>query len=100
MSGIKELNHNYGCGYYKNGNTVVISVDFANIAVPQSGVVLGTLPPTFRPSINVYSRNGFDNQNGEMMVGISGAVKLYSSSGPFNYGHFTCSYSAWDNFGL
>ena len=37
-------------------------------------------------------------QNGEMRVGTDGVVTLSSSSGPFNYGHFTCSYPASTNF--
>lgn len=97
-SGLKTLNSNYGCFYYKNGNSVIITADFANKTVPQAGITLGTLPTSYKPSIEAYSRNGFDNQYGEMRVDRNGVVTLSSSSGAFNYGHFTCSYPAYSNF--
>ena len=90
--GLKTLNSNYASYYYKNGNTVYIVADFANKTVPQNGVTLGTLPIEYRPYVEVYGRNGFDNQNGEMMVNRSGVVRLQSSSGSFNYGHFSCCF--------
>lgn len=94
--GLKTLNSNYASYYYKNGNTVYIVADFANKTVPQNGVTLGTLPIGYRPYIEVYGRNGFDNQNGEMMVNRSGVVKLQSASGSFNYGHFSCCFPCTD----
>lgn len=94
--GLKALNSNYAAYYYKNGNTVYIVADFANKTVPQNGVTLGTLPIGYRPYVEVYGRNGFDNQNGEMMVNRSGVVKLQSASGSFNYGHFSCCFPCTD----
>ena len=94
--GLKTLNSNYASYYYKNGNTVYIVADFANKKVPQNGVTLGTLPIGYRPYIEVYGRNGFDNQNGEMMVNRSGVVKLQSASGSFDYGHFSCCFPSTD----
>lgn len=94
--GLKTLNSNYASYYYKNGNTVYIVADFANKKVPQNGVTLGTLPIGYRPYIEVYGRNGFDNQNGEMMVNRSGVVKLQSASGAFDYGHFSCCFPCTD----
>lgn len=93
---LKALNSNYAAYYYKNGNTVYIVADFANKTVPQNGVTLGTLPIGYRPYVEVYGRNGFDNQNGEMMVNRSGVVKLQSASGSFNYGHFSCCFPCTD----
>ena len=94
--GLKTLKSNYASYYYKNGNTVYIVADFANKKVPQNGVTLGTLPIGYRPYIEVYGRNGFDNQNGEMMVNRSGVVKLQSASGAFDYGHFSCCFPCTD----
>lgn len=59
-------------------------------------MTLGTLPIGYRPYIEVYGRNGFDNQNGEMMVNRSGVVKLQSASGAFDYGHFSCCFPCTD----
>lgn len=97
-SGIKSLNSAYGCNYYKNGNVVVLTCEFGNKAVPSSGITLGTLPASFRPSINVFTRNGFDNQYGELTINYNGVVRILSSSGSFNYGHFSISFSASTNF--
>ena len=97
-SGIYELNHTYGCGYYKNGNVVTITVSFGNKTIPQSGITIGTLPASYRPSINVYARNSFDNQNGELFISSNGMVHLSSSKGTFDYGHFSISFAASSNF--
>ncbi len=97
-SGIKTLNSTYGCNYYKNGNVVEVTVDFAAKTIPQAGVTIGTLPTLYRPSITVYCRNGFDNQNGQMSISPGGVVQLSSSSGSFTYGHFSISYPASSNF--
>lgn len=97
-SGIYELNHTYGCGYYKNGNVVTVTVSFGNKTIPQSGITIGTLPASYRPSINVYARNSFDNQNGELFISSNGMVHLSSSKGTFDYGHFSISFAASSNF--
>lgn len=97
-SGIYELNHTYGCGYYKNGNIVTVTVSFGNKTIPQSGITIGTLPASYRPSINVYARNSFDNQNGELFISSNGMVHLSSSKGTFDYGHFSISFAASSNF--
>lgn len=97
-SGVYELNHTYGCGYYKNGNVVTVTVSFGNKTIPQSGIAIGTLPASYRPSINVYARNSFDNQNGELFISSNGMVNLSSSKGTFDYGHFSISFAASSNF--
>ena len=97
-SGIKSLNSAYGCNYYKNGNVVEVTVDFGTKTIPQAGVKLGTLPVSFRPSVAVYARNSFDNQNGQMSISPDGVVQLSSSSGSFTYGHFSLCYPASSNF--
>lgn len=97
-SGVYELNHTYGCGYYKNGNIVTVTVSFGNKTIPQSGITIGTLPASYRPSINVYARNSFDNQNGELFISSNGMVHLSSSKGTFDYGHFSISFAASSNF--
>lgn len=97
-SGVYELNHTYGCGYYKNGNVVTVTVSFGNKTIPQSGITIGTLPASYRPSINVYARNSFDNQNGELFISSNGMVNLSSSKGTFDYGHFSISFAASSNF--
>lgn len=97
-SGIKTLNSTYGCNYYKNGNVVEVTVDFAAKTIPQAGVTIGTLPASYRPSIAVYCRNGFDNQNGQISISPSGIVQLSSSNGSFTYGHFSLCYPASSNF--
>lgn len=97
-SGVYELNHTYGCAYYKNGNVVTVTVGFGNKTIPQSGITIGTLPASYRPSINVYARNSFDNQNGELFISSNGMVHLSSSKGTFDYGHFSISFAASSNF--
>lgn len=97
-SGIKTLNSTYGCGYYKNGNTVIVTADFVAKTIPQAGVTIGTLPASYRPSMAMYCRNGFDNQNGQMSISPGGVVLLSSSNGSFTYGHFSLCYPASSNF--
>lgn len=97
-SGIKTLNSTYSCSYYKNGNIVIVTADFGGKTIAQSGVTLGTLPASYRPSVAVYCRNGFDNQNGQMSISSGGVVQLSSSNGSFTYGHFSISYPASSNF--
>lgn len=99
-SGVKNLNSVYNCTYCKIGNVVEITVDFANINVSSSGIVLGTLPESYRPLIATYARNCFDNQNGELLVYPNGTVKISSSTGAFLYMHATSSFPAASGFGI
>lgn len=99
FSGIISLNDNYGSGYYKNGECVCVTCTFGNILVPKSGVLLGILPEHCRPSIPLYCRNCFDNQNGYMIVKPNGQVSILGSSGDFNYGSFTLYFPASTGFG-
>lgn len=93
-SGIQTLNSRYGCEYYKDGNIVTITIDFGNIPVPQSGIVLGTLPQGYRPSLDIFARNSYDNQNGKIYVFKNGTVGITSASGTFNYMTVTVSFAA------
>lgn len=93
-SGIQILNSQYGCKYYRDGNIVTITIDFGNITVPKSGVVLGTLPQGYRPSLDIFARNSYDNQNGKAYVFKNGTVGITSASGTFNYMTVTVSFAA------
>lgn len=99
-SGILTLNYDYGCYYYKNGNVVTITIDFGNKSVPQSGIILGTLKEKYRPSLDVFTRNSYDNQNGMFYIFKNGNVGIISSSGPFNYMTATLSYVAATGFDM
>lgn len=99
-SGILTLNYDYGCYYYKNGNVVTITIDFGNKSVPQSGIILGTFEEKYRPSLDVFARNSYDNQNGKIYVFKNGNVGIISSSGQFNYMTATLSYVAATGFDM
>ena len=98
FSGIKTLNSDYGCSYCKNGNTVVVTVDFGGKHISGDTVILGTLPEAFRPPIAIYARNAFDNQNGSLTIDTKGIVRIQTSTGPYDYMHATASYPSAAGF--
>lgn len=99
--GVQIINSQYGAVYQRIGNIVQVQVQFGPDPIRVPDLLIGTLPDEVRPKMDVYVRNGFDNQSGYIQIGSDGNVYIRANnkaqpSGDnwfyLNYGHFYISY--------